>query len=107
VSRGQLPGASGGTDEHQIGDVDDADEQNEEYGAPEQIERAPDPADQVFLEGGRDTLEPGVGQDLFELREALHVARVERVELLLGLRGGRSTAEPPDHRPVIAVPRVI
>ena len=54
-----------------------------------------------------DGVEAGVDQDLFQRREAIQVARVERIELLLRLLDRGAGLQPPDHRPVVAVARVV
>ena len=107
VPRRQLLHARARADEHQVGDVDGADEQHEDDAAPEQVERAAQVAHQVVLQRHDDGVEAGVDQDLFELGKAIEVARVQRVDLLARLLDRRARLQPRDVRPVVAVARVV
>ena len=93
--------------EHEVGDIHRANQQNEEHAGPQEEQRAADFAHEVGLKRRRCRVESGIGQDFPEGGEALHVARIERVELLLRLRDRGPRLEPADHRPVVAVPRVV
>jgi hypothetical protein len=107
VPRGQLLQPGGRADQHQVGHVDAADEQHERDAAPKQKQRRPHVADEIGLHLDRFRVESGVREDFFELRKALHVARVERVDLRLRLIDGPSRLQPADHLPVVAVPPIV
>jgi hypothetical protein len=49
----------------------------------------------------------GVCEDFAKLREALHVAGVQGVDLLLRLSDGGAGLQSPDHRPVVAMPAIV
>ena len=107
VPRRQLLHPRARAHEHQVGDVDGADQQHEHDAAPEQVQRAAQVAHEVVLQRHDDGVEAGVDQDLLELREAIEVARVQRVDLLARLLDGRARLQPRDVRPVVAVALVV
>jgi hypothetical protein len=107
VPRRQLLHPRAGAHEHQVGHVHGADEQHEHHAAPEQIEGAAQILDEKVLQRHHDGVEAGVDEDLFQLRKAIEVARVQRVNLLARLFDGRARLQPRDVGPVVAVPLVV
>ena len=89
--------------QHEVGDVDAADQQHEQRAAPHQVERRLDFAHQRVLQRIDGGVEAGVDQQRLELRELLEVARVDRVDLLLRPRHARAGLEPADVLPAVVV----
>ena len=68
VARRQLLHARARAHEHQVRDVHGADQQHEHDAAPEQVQRAAQVLHEEVLQRQHDGVEPGVDQDLFQLR---------------------------------------
>jgi hypothetical protein len=95
------------SNEHEVRDVDAADEQHEERPAPHQVQRRPNVADHVVLQRADDRMESGVDDEFLEMGKALEVRRVEPVDLGLRLIEGRARFEPGDLLEVVAVPHLV
>ena len=107
VARGQLAKSRTRPDQREVGDVHGPDRKNDQHAAPEQEQRRPDARDHVVLKRSDDCVKAGVDQDLLHMGEALEVSCVERIHLLLRLPNGRPGFESSDHRPVVAMSRIV
>ena len=107
MARGELalPGAR--PDNHEVRDIDGADEKHEEHAAPQQVEHGTNLAHEIGLEQDGVGPETGVLEDLPEVRKALVVAGVDRVELCLGLLDRGVRLQPADHLIAVAVAPLI
>src|SRR5207237_8991068 len=93
--------------DHQVGSVDDDDEQDEGDAALQEMEGAAELANEERLHRQDDRMETRVDENLLELWEAIEIACVERVDLLPRLHDGCRWFEAGDVRPVVAVARLI
>jgi hypothetical protein len=99
------PGAR--SHDEQVRDVDDADEQDDEHAAPEDVEHALHVADDVVAEHDGDGAEIRVLEQLPEVGKSLVVPPVERIHLLAHLLEAGPVAQAADHLVVVAVARLV
>lgn len=93
-----------GAHEHEVRDVDAADQEHAQRAAPHEIQRRFHITHERVLQPPGVGPESGIDQDLFVLRKAFEIRRVQRVELRLRLLKRRTRLQPPDVLIVVAVP---
>src|SRR5262249_47783214 len=93
--------------EYEVGDVQAADEQHEQHAAPQQEQDGPDILYDFGLQVDDGRVETSVVQELGELREAVFVPAIDRVDLFLRARDRHAGFTHANHVPVVAVPLAV
>ena len=71
--------------EHEVGDVDAADDQHEDHAAPQQVQRRSRVADEILLKATTSVRKPALIRISRQLRKAFEVRGVDGVDLALRL----------------------
>ncbi len=95
--------ARSGARNHQVHHVQAADEQEEQTASPHEPKRGLHVVDKRILQAFDHGVEPGVDNGLLELRNAIQVGPIDRVNFGLRLPDGRPGRQPCDVPPVVVV----
>ena len=93
--------------QHEVCDIHGPDREHEQHATPQKKQRGPNLTNEVVVERRHHGVEAGVDEDLFHGWEALEVTGVERIHLLFRLLDRSPRLQPSNHRPVVAVPRIV